>query len=99
MLLTAHELSQSDESKDQGPKDQLISNLTALTHITRKIKTLYPAMPPLYLKNNSNKNQQNFHWHLPSFHLKNPNTHQMLKQKPAKLHSSLTTAIYHTTTL
>jgi hypothetical protein len=40
---TAPEPLQSDETKDQGPKNHSISDLTALTQLIREIKSTCPA--------------------------------------------------------
>ena len=42
---TAPEPLQSDETKDQGPKNHSISDLTALTQLLREIKSIYPPLP------------------------------------------------------
>jgi hypothetical protein len=41
---TAPESSQSDEPKDQGPKNHSISDLTALTQLMREIKSVHPCL-------------------------------------------------------
>lgn len=52
---TASESPQSDEPKDQGPKNHSISDLTALTQLIREIKSIYPSLPPYVLEETLNK--------------------------------------------
>jgi hypothetical protein len=52
---TAPEHPQSDEPKDQGPKNHSVSDLTALTQLIREIKSIYPPLPPYASEETLNK--------------------------------------------